>query len=257
VEQQLTFGPFLTECVFLDWGSKVFYRAVHLPTGTAVALSVYRGDTERHLFGPLCDFLKKIQHRNLPQYMGHGEQGGCPYVATQFIDGIPLDLLIRRQGKLAGDAAIGILLQLADALSYLHAIPFTHPGLGADVILVDDAGAVTVFGFGSLVFRSDYTPPEQTGRTGPTRESNIFSLGVIAYEVLTGRLPFEQTGWAGAVENMPRSPIPIREEAPDLPTGISELVEQMLAVSPASRPTAVEVVRRLEAESTAWARWRS
>jgi serine/threonine-protein kinase len=172
-----------------------------------------------------------------------------------------LDIIISRQGKLAGDAAVGILLQLADALSYLHGIPLTHPGIGADVVLVDHAGVVTVFWFGSTVFMSDYTPPEQTLRAGPTRESNVFTLGVIAYEMLTGELPFEHTRVAGRLERIPLSPTAIREtireKAPDLPASISALVEQMLAVSPNSRPTAVEVLRRLESEGTACTRSRS
>ncbi len=148
----------------------------------------------------------KLSHPNIVQIYGVRLDNTLPYIAMEYVDGTPLDDLLRQGGAMRWDEALRIVQQVAAALDCAHGHGIVHRDIKPANILVDHQGRVRVTDFGvakvtqaatqltadgTFIGTPQYMSPEQcgVGEVGP--RSDLFSLGVTVYELLTGRTPFQ------------------------------------------------------------------
>ncbi len=175
-----------------------------------------------------------------------------PYIAMQYIEGQTLRDLIQQQGVLAPEQATAILAQISDALDYAHSFGMIHRDLKpANILLratgqayLSDFGLATVMGSGSGLTRTgtvigtpEYMAPEQAeGRTNLTPATDVYALGVILYEMLSGQLPFAADTPVGMlVARLMQPPRSLHALRPDLPPLLDDVIQTALARDPAAR----------------------
>src|SRR5829696_1745451 len=180
---------------------------------------------------------------------GHAEDGR-PYIAMEHVPGGSLKDLILRRGLLDPAEAARLAAQVAEALRAAHEGGIVHRDIKPQNVLIDEAGDAKVADFGiasaasststygtELLFgTASYMSPEQAmgERVGPA--SDLYSLGVVLYEMLTGTLPFEADGaLATALKHVTDQPISPRERDPSVPEAMDALVMGLLAKNPEDR----------------------
>jgi serine/threonine-protein kinase len=225
--------------------------------GRAVAIKVLRDEyaddpTFRQRFRAEAQHAAMLVHPNVAQVFdfdeGDEEAGLPPYLVMELIRGEPLSDVIAREAPLAPDRVWRILGQAASALSAAHAAGVVHRDVKPANLLICPDGAVKVTDFGIaraantssvtatglMLGTPHYLSPEQVSGQQATPASDFYALGVVAYECLTGRRPFD--GEAVAVllahRDSPAPPVP-----PDVPASLRDLVTALLAKDPAARPT--------------------
>jgi serine/threonine-protein kinase len=178
----------------------------------------------------------RLRHRNIVQVHDAGEAGGAPYVAMELLEGESLRKVIG-DGPLSIARAIRIFDDIASALAYAHEEKIVHRGVRPSNITILPSGAAKIadFGIGQIGEAAQrYKSPEQV-RGGPVdHRSDIFSLGVVFYEMLTGRSPFD-----GKAE--PALPSKVN---PLVPAALDEIVSRMLVRQPDQRVANLRLVLR-------------
>src|SRR5437667_5240022 len=172
------------------------------------------------------------------------------YFVMKYVQGRPLDAIIRDVGPLPLRLARAILAQVADALGYAHRHGVIHRDIKSANIMLDEEGwaVVTDFGIakvvqaegltvtGVTVGTPTYMSPEQCETREVTGASDQYSLGIVAYEMLTGRLPFQaESTMAVMYAHFNERPRPVTERRPDCPANLAAAVMRMLAKDPAGR----------------------
>lgn len=257
-------------------GMGIVFKAHDLALDDVVAIKVLSPDLEVDEEELLVRFKRevflnrKIKHPNVARMHDFGVAGDYPYITMEFIPGLDLRQLIRREGRLAPGRAVAILRQICLGTDAAHRLGIIHRDLKSQNVVVDDSGAVAILDFGlarskrakeratltsAVLGTPHYMSPEQAlGREADVR-SDIYSIGVIAFEALTGFLPFH--GDSPHVVAMAH----VREPVPDpsnlvagLPADLSALVRRALAKDPAERfPSAADLERGLsEVDVAPW-----
>ncbi len=168
-----------------------------------------------------------------------------------FVDGETLGQRIRSRGPLAASELAKILRDVGWALAYAHAQGVIHRDVKADNILIErasgralvvDFGIARVIqntggtGVGEILGTADYMSPEQASGEGADHRSDIYSLGVVAYYALSGRLPFEgATVGAVLAKQITQAAPPVAESVPGVPSKLGDAVDRCLAKDPAHR----------------------
>lgn len=226
-------------------------------------------ETMKQRFLREARMASQLNHPNIATIYEIGEAAGNPYIVMEYVEGETLtDRLV--DGPLGFEAIFEIGRQTADALAEAHERGVVHRDIKSSNIMINDRGKVKVLDFGlakpliltnpeasktrltesgTLLGTVSYMSPEQaTGRGEVTHLSDIFSLGVVLYEVTTGRLPFEGDTYFQTIEAInKRIPAPIKKHRPDVPKSLVVIVERMLEKSPADRyQSASEVARDIE-----------
>ena len=207
-------------------------------------------------------YAASLSHPNIAQVFDYGETSGpeeAPpglpssgaYLIMELVQGEPLSAVIARQERLSAGDTLRIVSQAADALAAAHEAGIVHRDIKPGNLLVTDDGTtkITDFGIaramwaaqashltqtGMVMGTASYVSPEQATGGTVTSASDIYSLGVVAYECLTGEPPFTaETPVAIAVAHMHRPVPPLPD---DVPAPVAELVTQMLAKPPEDRP---------------------
>lgn len=244
-------------------GIGTVYRGQHLKTRARVAVKVLN----ENLLGnkkSIQDFVneyeiaKDFDNGALLHYYDAGEIAGAPYIVMDYFQGTPLRVLL--QGEKRDDyveLAEAIIIQLATALDYMHNQGIVHRDLKTENVLVNEEGKVKLIDFSTSVRLNrgltrifqrskgartldgtpSYMAPEQIRKEAPDTRSDIFSLGVIIFEMLAGRLPFA----GGDVQETMN--LILRKPAPSLAgvnarvcAGLDKLVASMLSKDPEKRP---------------------
>ncbi len=204
----------------------------------------------------------RLVHANIVQVYEVGRDGEHHFIAQEYVPGQNIGDLIRRNGQLKPAQVLDILRQVAAALCKAAEHSIVHRDIKPENLMVARNGEVKVADFGLARATGDqtgrtqagvtmgtplYMSPEQIeGRTVDSR-SDIYSLGVAAYHMLAGRPPFEgDTPLAVAVQHLHKTPLPLGDFAVGLPSGLSELVNRMMAKSPDDRfATPADLLREL------------
>ncbi len=203
------------------------------------------------------DTLRALKHPNLARVYGAGVFEDKVFVATELVDGESLSGMIARRGRIAADVAIDYARQIASCLVFLHAKGLLHNKLTPDKILVRDDGTVKVTDLRinrkrklkpQRQDRRDmelvaYLAPEHLGgQTSP--KSDLYSLGIVLYEMLTGKLPFAPENLA-RISHHKRTEVapPISQTVLDCPIWLDRLVLTLLDPNPRRRPHSAESVR--------------
>jgi serine/threonine-protein kinase len=204
----------------------------------------------------------QIQHPNVAAVYRHGRlAGGLPYYVMPFFDGGTLEHRLRGGGALPVTEARWTIRQIADALAAAHRLRIVHRDVRPANILYDratqrvllaDFGIASVVDVATIGHRitlpgeqlghPSYTSPEQLQGEPVTERADVFSLGVVAFEILTGELPFPANNVAAAITaRMSGQPRRVQELRPDVPADLDELVSRCLARRYEHRPFAADV----------------
>jgi len=251
------------------------YRARHLVSEQMVALKVLREDQlrqERAIDRMMreAQILATVTHGGIPRFHECGLLAdGRPWIAMELIEGTPLSIRMA-DGAMCADTVIDFVGNVAGVLAAAHSRGVTHRDLKPDNILMtptDPAYPLRVIDWGiahqvsgprytnhdEAIGTPTYMAPEQA-RGGPTDGySDVYGLGVVAYQALTGRAPFiGATSVEILVQHLNR-PVPaLAPRCPEAPFGLVELVERMLAKDYDERPTALEVQKTLSQLKSEW-----
>jgi eukaryotic-like serine/threonine-protein kinase len=190
-----------------------------------------------------------LNHPNIVNIYDRGQIGSTYYIVMEYLRGETLKDYVRRHGRLAARDAIGIALELLAALQYAHEHHVVHRDIKSQNIMLDEHGRarVTDFGIaragdssmtevGSVLGTAQYLSPEQAKGQPADERSDLYSIGVVLYEMLTGRVPFKgDTAVSVAlkhVNELPPEPIAL---AADLPPSLNRVVLKALAKNPDRR----------------------
>ena len=217
----------------------------------------------------------RLTHPHVLGVYDSGEADSRLYYVMPYVDGETLRARLVRDGALPMNEVMRLLGELADALAYAHGHGVVHRDLKPENVLLSGGHAVvadfgiakalaaategdqgklpTLTGTGIALGTPAYMAPEQAvGDPGMTHRVDLYALGVIAYEMLTGSHPFAgRTAQALAVAHLTETPAPVAQGRPGVPTWLGDLVAHLLAKDPAARPqSAGEVLRVLDAVTT-------
>jgi len=182
------------------------------------------------------------------------------YIASEFIEGGTLEQRLKERGQLSLDELRPILRQVIRALGYAHEQGVVHRDLKPANILITASGEAKLTDFG-LAYARDYSPlttegcvvgtpaymsPEQSRGRRTDARTDVFSLGVVIYEALSGANPFQSDSYADSLNLiLNREPAPLVRALPDLPAEVSRLVEQMMVKEPEHRLPSLRMVNRV------------
>jgi len=233
------------------------YRGHDASLDRYVAVKVLRAELARdedyvRRFHAEAGAVARLDHPNIVPLYFSGEDGGHHFFAMQFIEGESLSQRLRRCGKLPAEEAVAIAAHCLAGLEAAHAEGLIHRDVKPGNILMDrrrgsavlvDFGLVRHQGAGqrltaagAIMGTVEYMAPEQARRQPIDGRADIYSLGVLLYQMLAGRLPFTaDTPTAMIFQHAYEEPLPLREAVPDLPTPVVALVARMMAKDPAQR----------------------
>jgi protein kinase-like protein len=256
----------------------VVYRARDRRLNRPVALKVLPPELAhdpaiRTRFTREAQMSAQLSHAHIVPIYDVGEQDGLAYFVMAIVNGGNLATLLTREPRQSIDETRRLLAEVADALAYAHLRGVIHRDIKPDNILLDESNGramVTDFGIaraieagtrltatGIAVGTPAYMSPEQAiGDREVDGRSDIYSLGVVGYQMLTGRLPFSAgNSMALLLKHVSESPRPIGELRPDAPKSLRDAIERALMKSPEDRwPTATAMREALLSDrlSPAW-----
>ena len=236
------------------------YRADDLTLGQSVALKFLpyllagREDRRSRFFGEVR-IARQVSHPNVCRVYDVGEVDGRPFLSMEFVDGEDLSSLLRRIGRLPHEKAIEIARQLCVGLGGLHDRGVLHRDLKPANVMIDGRGQVRITDFGLAGLTEDisgaevragtpaYMAPEQLSGDGVDHRSDIYALGLVLYELFTGRRAFDADTLVEMTrmhrEVTPTSPSTI---LPDIDPSVERVISRCLEKDPDSRPSSAVVV---------------
>jgi serine/threonine-protein kinase len=190
-----------------------------------------------------------LSHQNIVGIFDRGEWNGTYYIAMEYVAGRSLKAIVREQGALDPATAIDIVVQILRGARFAHRRGVVHRDLKPHNVILDEEGRarVTDFGIaragasdmtltGSIMGTAQYLSPEQAQGQAVSAASDLYSVGVILYELLTGVVPFEgETAVAIAFKQVSAEPLPPSALNPALPAALDAIVLRALAKDPAQR----------------------
>ena len=220
-----------------------------------VAVKVLRGDLaddEKFVrrFQREALSASSLSHPNIVEMYDVGEDNGNFYIVMEYIEGKTLKQLIKKRGHLTNTEAIDIMCQLTDGLTCAHDSYIIHRDIKPQNIMILEDGLVKITDFGvavalnasdltqtnSVMGSVHYLPPEQASGKGSTIKSDIYSLGIVLYEMLVGTMPFRgETAVEIALKHI-KNPMPsIRKVNPKVPQSLENIVLKCTAKNPKNR----------------------
>lgn len=236
-------------------GMSLVYRAVDIRTGHSVAVKILKSE-----YNSDEEFLERFQreaqaaslmaHHNIVNLLDVGVEGEYRYLVLEYVSGNTLKEIIRQKGMLNTNTAIQITIRILSALQHAHDNGIIHRDIKPQNVLVHSDGHVKVADFGiarmtnaftiskgdTVVGSVHYSSPEQASGTVADATSDIYSTGVVLYEMLTGHVPFSgDTPVAVAMQHIKAVPPPISDYNPDVPPAVIAVVMKALEKSPKKR----------------------
>ena len=237
-----------------EGGMATVYRGRDLRLGRDVAIKVLHDDRtgDRDFlarFQREAQLVASLSHPHIVPVYDVGEEDGTHFIVMEYVRGRTLKTAIEQEGALSPGRAVQIMLSVLDALDYAHAHGLIHRDVKPHNILLTSEGTprLTDFGIARLVDGSTtrtaailgsahYLSPEQARGEEATTQSDIYACGVVLYELLAGRPPFEgPNALAIAHQHLHATPPPLRELAPSLDARLEEVVMRALAKAPEDR----------------------
>jgi serine/threonine protein kinase/tetratricopeptide (TPR) repeat protein len=249
-------------------GMGAVYKGKDMELERLVALKLIRPDLASHpeilrRFKQELILAREVTHRNVIRIFDLGQAQGIKFITMEYVEGKDLRGLIHEKEKLSTEEAVPIVLQITAALDAAHTAGVVHRDLKPQNVMVDKDGRVYVMDFGiarsleapgmtqtgALMGTPEYMSPEQAKGEKVDARSDLFALGIIFYEMLTGISPFKaDTAMAMMFKRTQERATPLTQMNVGVPTVISDIVSRCLEIKPAERyQTAREVLNDLEA----------
>ena len=207
--------------------------------------------------------VAQLSHPNVVAVIDAGEDGGHPYIVFEYVDGETLKQRIERVGPLPVDESTAYAIEIGRGLSAAHARRLVHRDVKPQNVLIDSEGRakVTDFGIarsleadgltqtGRVLGTTDYVSPEQAMGRGVDARTDIYSLGVLLYEMLTGEVPFTAETVVGVAMKHVNEPMPdVQKRRPEVSSALAAVVERATAKEPKKRyPDMASCLADLEA----------
>ncbi len=195
--------------------------------------------------------VAQLSHPSIVTVIDRGEQDGRQYIVFEYVDGENLKALLEREGPLPEREAIELALQVAQALSFAHGHGLCHRDVKPQNVLLDDEGRakVTDFGIarpldvqagitqtGTVMGTSDYIAPEQARGAKASVQTDVYSLGAVLYELLTGEVPYRGDNFVSIAMQHINEPVPsVRERRSDVSPRVEAAVRRAMAKDPRDR----------------------
>ena len=257
-------------------GMGVVYRANDKKLDDIVALKVLRPDllkddpTHVERFKQEIKLARKVTHRNVLRTHDFGDADGTPYISMEFLEGVTLKDLIKSKGALPVGVGLRIAKQICAGLEAAHRQGVIHRDIKPqNILILPESGEVKIMDFGiarvsevkgqsgltsdgTVMGTPDYMPPEQAQGHAVDFRSDIYSLGVVLFEVFTGQLPFNgETVMALVMNHIQKAPPRPRSVNPALPEDLERIILRCLEKDPAKRyPQVAEILKELSTVSS-------
>jgi hypothetical protein len=248
-------------------GMATVYLAHDNTLDRAVAIKLLNDETsaEPHLrerFNREARDVAKLSHPNVVSVTDAGEDGGRRYIVFEFVEGETLKQRIRRQGQLPPDEAAAYAIEIGRGLAAAHARKLIHRDVKPQNVLIDGEGRakLTDFGIarsigegttatGKVLGTTDYVSPEQAMGDAVDERSDVYSLGIVLYEMLTGDVPFHaSTPVAVAMKHVNEAVPDVQRRRPETSAALAAVVEKATEKDPRRRyPGVAEMLDDLEA----------
>ena len=261
-------GRYELEALVGTGGMSSVYRAHDRVLDRKVALKVLHQqltseDEYVERFRREARMVAGLLHQNIVTVIDRGEDGGSPFIVFEFVDGENLKQLVSREGPLPVDRAVEIAMQIARGLAFAHTNGYVHRDVKPQNVLLNGDGEakVTDFGIarsldvkrgvtqtGTVLGTSDYIAPEQAQGQRVDEHTDVYSLGIVLYELLTGKVPFSGDNFvAVAMQHINETAPPVSTLRPEVPPRLDAAVSRALAKRPEDRfPTMAAFGRELE-----------
>ena len=220
-----------------------------------VAIKVLRGDLSNdekfvRRFQREALAASSLSHPNIVEMYDVGEDNGIYYIVMEYVEGKTVKQLVKKRGSLTLSEALDIMLQLTDGISHAHDSYIIHRDLKPQNILIKDDGQIKITDFGiamalnstqltqtnSVMGSVHYLPPEQALGKGATIRSDIYSMGILFYELLTGKLPFKGENAVEIAMKQIKEPLPsVRKQNEAIPQSIENIILKATAKNPKNR----------------------
>ena len=220
-----------------------------------VAVKVLRGDLSNdekfvRRFQREALSASSLSHPNIVEVYDVGDDNGQYFIVMEYIDGKNLKDLLKKRGKLTVSEVVDIMSQIADGLSVAHDSYIIHRDIKPQNIMILENGLVKITDFGiamamnatqltqtnSVMGSVHYLPPEQASGKGSTLKSDIYSMGILMYELLVGQLPYRGDNAVEIALKHLKEPLPsIRDELPDIPQSVENVILKSAAKNPKNR----------------------
>ena len=225
-----------------------------------VAIKVLRGDLSNdekfiRRFQREALSVSNLSHPNIVEVYDVGEEDGQYYIVMEYIEGKTLKQLLKKREPLSLPEVIDIMLQLTDGLAHAHESYIIHRDIKPQNIMILDNGLVKITDFGiamalnatqltqtnSVMGSVHYLPPEQANGKSATVKSDIYSLGILMYELITGSVPFKGDNAVEIALKHMKEKIPsIRKQNPTIPQSVENIVIKATAKNPRNRYDSVK-----------------
>jgi serine/threonine protein kinase len=262
------FGPFTVEGELGSGAMGTVYfarmerKGQQLPVALKMVSMALVGDEKAMArFEREANILKQLKHPNIVRLYGTGKYGRTPFIVMEYVEGESLDHVLTRRGRLSWEEAFALCKALCAALQHAHDKGIIHRDLKPANLLVakgdllkltdfgiaKDTDVTALTGANSTLGTASYMSPEQCrGERNLTPRSDLYSLGVVLFELITGRKPFyADNSMDMFLKHVNEPPLRPSRYTPDLPVWVDNLIMFLLEKKPESRPADAQTVARM------------
>lgn len=247
---RLISGRYRIEAVVGTGGMAVVYRALDTQLNQTVAIKVLRPEYESDMefvrrFSREAEAAAKVSHENIVNLLDVGIDGDMRYIVMEFVDGRTLKEMIREEGRIHPDVALRMTIRILAAVDHAHRNGIVHRDIKPQNILVDKKGRVRVADFGIARLKASqttqvdqngsamgsvhYLSPEQAKGEVADEQSDLYSVGICMYEMLTGSVPFDgETTVSVALKHVSEDPVSMRVHNDQVTKALDEVVMRSL-----------------------------
>ncbi len=256
MEQKLLSGKYVLREIIGMGGMSIVYRAWDTKHDREVAVKVLRPEFSADAefvrrFNQEAQAASRMSHPNIVGMYDLGQDGDLRYIVMEYVRGTTLKEIIRQEAPMSAQRAVQITLRILSAVNHAHNNHIVHRDIKPQNILVQEDGSIKVadFGiarlttnatltssFGNMLGSVHYFSPEQASGELADEKSDLYSVGVVFYELITGHVPFEgESPVSVALKHVSEPPLDPREINPDVSKALSEVALKALSKAPQDR----------------------